>query len=239
MKKRLCRIISAALVLVLLIPLAGCDILWEMRANEFVDVSSDDWYFPYVVHGLRFGLIDGERGGYFEPDRTVTVAEFVTMLGRLHEHGNDTIGTPGEGAPYERYLNWAAELELDFTRYRRQYVRYVQYIDLTLPDALITREQMAVMVVCYIRVFELTGYFEHGFTMIDMWLGDGTESYWASASINFLRNRLLEFDTPLWHFRPRDYATRAEVLQLLVPICFAVYDLRHPVPWHSAWDLFN
>ena len=226
-------------LLVALLLLSGCIFSGADPAPpdtiEMVDVSPDDWFYPYIVAGLRFGLIEGESGGYFEPDRNVTVAEFVTMLGRLHEYGNDTIGTPGEGEPYERYLNWAAELELDITRVRRrnqgvEYIEYVQYIDLALPNESITREQMAVMVSRYISTFELWDYFRHGFAMGMISFGDFDTSDWALGTIELLRTSLLVYSEPGENrFRPRDYATRAEVVEILVKVCSAVYDLRHPM----------
>ena len=106
-------------------------------------VSSDDWFYRYVLFGMRFGLMEGvdEDNFRFEPGRTVTHAEFITMLGRLYEYATNTvIGIPGEGMLYERYLNWAVELDI---------IHGSESSDL-MPDAPVNYEQSVVFVYRYV-----------------------------------------------------------------------------------------
>ena len=144
MNKKLRKTLAVLLILALLFPTGAL-------AVEMEDVSADDWFYPYVMRGLDFGLITGTSNDSFrfEPNRPVTRAEFVTMLGRLHEHrlyweGN-SIDTPADGTFYGRYLAWAVEYGI---------IHGNQHGDL-MPRALITREQMAVIVYRYIDMFDL------------------------------------------------------------------------------------
>jgi len=183
----------------------------------FVDVSQDDWFHRYVTLGLRFGIIKGvsDNGSLrFEPNRSVTRAEFITMLGRLHEYGNETIGTPDEGAFYERYLDWAVQMGI---------IHGNEYGDL-MPKAFVTREQMAVIVVRYINVFQLWRYVRYeGITTTGTFHDYNEMSFWASGAIESLRTNLLAFGSHENYFRPRDETTRAETLAILATIALRLY----------------
>jgi len=146
MKKKLCSFVSTLLIIALLLPIVAIATNYQEPALP-VDVSVDDWFYPHVIHGIRYGLIHGvSKGSFlFEPNRTVTRAEFITMLGRLHEYGNETIGTPDEGLFYERYLNWAVEMRI---------IHGNENGDL-MPYTYLNREQMAVIIYRYIELFDL------------------------------------------------------------------------------------
>jgi len=154
----------------------------------------------------------------FEPNRNVTRAEFITMLGRLHEYGNETIGIPGVGTFYERYLEWAVELGI---------MHGNQYGDL-MPQAYINREQMAVIVYRYITEFELWSYFSvRGFARA--FSDERDVSSWAWGPIEKLRlSRVLRGGSG-FNFRPQDNVSRAEAVATLTRIGLAVYDLIHPM----------
>ena len=188
----------------------------------FDDVSQDDWFHRYVSLGLRFGIIQGvsDNGSLrFEPNRSVTRAEFITMLGRLHEYGNETIGTPGEGTFFERYLDWAVKNEL---------IHGNEHGDL-MPESFVTREQMVVIVHRYIMSFELHYYFLHEL-MLPAEPLTGNISDWALSSVEYYRVNIRVSGS--WYFRHKDFATRAETVEIFARICSAVYDQRHPL-WFS------
>ena len=179
---------------------------------EFEDVSPDDWFYRDVRSGLRSGIIQGVGGGRFEPNRNVTRAEFITMLGRLHEYRNETIGTPGVGAFYERYLDWAVELGI---------IHGNQHGDL-MPQAFVTREQMVVIVFRYVETFGLWRYVQfYGYTIPRNYDDEHLASYWAQGAIGALGEERLIRANPefgVFYFRPLDYAIRAEALAILVGI---------------------
>jgi len=196
------------------------------------DVSPDDWFYRYVMRGLDFGLITGTSGDSFrfEPNRPVTRAEFVTMLGRLHEHwdGNAIDGRP-DGTFYGIYLAWAVEHEI---------VLGNQHGDL-MAHALITREQMAVMVDRYIWIFEMSWHLSRARIPDEKFNDHQDISNWVLDEI--LRvvfcYRLMESTREQGNlvFRPQANSSRAEALAVLVrlgeqlvqlPLCSGCGDIR-------------
>ena len=80
------------------------------QSKSFSDVKSDDWFKPYVDKLSSWGIINGYQDGTFGPDKTLTRAEFLTMI---FNAGNtltmmyvDDNGQPGN---YEdiRTVHWA------------------------------------------------------------------------------------------------------------------------------------
>jgi len=218
-----------ALILVLFV-FAGCENGEENGESsaiepvmEFEDVSPGDWFYRYVVAGLRFGLITAEESEShrFEPDRDVTQGEFITMLGRLHEYGHGVIGVPGEEATYyERYVAWALEMGI---------VHEYRYWDL-MPCEPITREQKAVIICRYICIYDLLAYFMHDFFTTDATFWDYDEmSYWARGPVESLRYLLLANSRYRRYYKPHAPANRAEALAILSGVGSAVYDLTHPL----------
>jgi len=227
MNRKISKVITALLVLTfLLLPLevSAESVEAEPPAIEMEDVSPDDWFYRYVVDGLRFGIITGVSGDTFRfvPDRYVTRGEFITMLGRLHEYGHGAIGVPGDGPFYQRYLEWAVEMGI---------VHGNQYGDL-MPYVLINREQKAVIVYRYIDAFDLWDYFFHEYGFFGISFQDYWEiSEWAQRPVLRLRYQLLVTRREVRVFGPRDYISRAEALQILIRVCSALYDLVHPLPY--------
>ena len=182
------------------------------------DVSPDDWFYRHVTNGLRFGLIEGVGDGRFEPYRYVTRAEFITMLGRLHEYGNETIGTPGDGEFYTRYLEWAVELGI---------IQGNEYGDL-MPDTYITREQMVVIADRYIMASGLWMYvrYANGATIPPRFRDRPLISPWALTAASSLGQIRLGVSRPGFggYFRPQDNAIRAEALAQLTVIALRLHD---------------
>lgn len=52
-------------------------------AVSLSDVQPGSWYYNEVSEMVAAGFIDGYEDGTFQPDRTVTVAEAVTMTARM------------------------------------------------------------------------------------------------------------------------------------------------------------
>lgn len=75
MKKLFSGIVAASVVLTLAVS-AYAD------AN-LTDVTPGSWFYNEVSEMVASGYIDGYEDGTFKPDRTVTIAEFVTMAARM------------------------------------------------------------------------------------------------------------------------------------------------------------
>ena len=109
-------------------------------APVFSDVSASYWGYDAIRSLSSRGIVSGYPDGTFKPDASITRAEFATML--VKASGLNTSGTTGTftdvtaGAWYYGSVNAAASAGL------------VSGMgdNLFAPNALVTREQMAVMV---------------------------------------------------------------------------------------------
>ena len=200
----------------------GAVVMWNEEMStltiiNLVDVSPDDRFYRNIMSSIRLGLIDVPRDGRIEPDRYVTIAEFITMLVRLHETWSEPIGTLGVGAYYEQYLAWAVDIGI---------IRGNEIDDL-LPNAQITYERMVVFVYRYLKAFELRlippGYAIIG-PPLPMMPPESLErigvSLWAIRAVlyffetNFFR---IPIDTPM-NFFPQDNVSRVSATTLLLHV---------------------
>jgi polyhydroxybutyrate depolymerase len=73
----------------------------------FPDVSSRDWFAPYVCAAKQRGIVTGQRGGLFQPEASINQAEALKML--LLARG-ERIQEGSANPWYEPYLERAEEL---------------------------------------------------------------------------------------------------------------------------------
>ena len=171
---------------------------------------------PNTAHGFRFGILESEIGRSFsiEPERSVTRAEFINMLGRLHKYGNEIIGVPNDSADCERYFKWAVEIGI----FEEEYGNLE-------PDAILTREQAVVIMYRYIESFELNEYFLRAssrVTLVDF--RDQNEiSDWALQPVERLRFAFLLPSDVFEYFRPQDDTSHSMALEMLVRIGLRVH----------------
>lgn len=182
MKKFLSAIIAMALMLA---------ITPAVFAAEFKDVPDDAWY----IHALRcsedLGMVYGDGAGNFHPDEPVTVAQYITMLGRLF--------SDVEGNGYTPYLDWALRLK---------------YIDSNIlgVDNTITVEQFAVWLDDFM---ELTGIVpEHYWTDVAYVDRDDVSDYAKSSVDRMMSYSFLPVgEDSMLH--PHNPVTRAECMVAL------------------------
>lgn len=85
-------------VVTLLMRLSGGSIVAGER-RSFSDVSSDSWYYSAVMWAASKGILDDiVMGNTFEPDATVSRAQFVTLLWRTMGAETSTRSDTGGGA---------------------------------------------------------------------------------------------------------------------------------------------
>jgi len=106
--------------------------------NCFPDVSSQDWFSPYVCLAKKRGMVKGYDDGEFKPNRNVNYAEALKILGELYE-----------------YVAYSADDE----EWYAGYVRAAQYNETALPSSIkfdrsLTRGQMARLAAAYRANFE-------------------------------------------------------------------------------------
>ena len=54
-----------------------------VAVKPYPDVPQNHWAAPYIKAAVDLGLVQGDLRGYFNPDRTITLAEAVTVVLRL------------------------------------------------------------------------------------------------------------------------------------------------------------
>lgn len=73
------KIINIVLILALL---TGLCVPALAAAPVFTDVSSDKWYYTWVTKAAQQGWVSGVGDGRFDPEGSVTFAQFALMLDR-------------------------------------------------------------------------------------------------------------------------------------------------------------
>lgn len=54
--------------------------------TPFEDVTAEAWYYPYVGYLYKNGVIAGDEGDYFSPDKPITRAEFAVYISRFKKY---------------------------------------------------------------------------------------------------------------------------------------------------------
>lgn len=121
MKKRI--IATLALSAVLLAPT-------NIFAKTFKDVNNDDWYYGVVSELTDEGIINGYEDNTFRPNKSVTLAEFLTLM-------NNTIGEK-QAPNTDPNDNWFQPTFDELVSKGLDIVDYIQD-----PDYDITRNDMA------------------------------------------------------------------------------------------------
>ncbi len=172
-------------------------------SKKFKDVPAKSWYKDYVDYAVTYGLLNGTSKDTFEPTKTITRAEFVQVLANMS--GVDTSNNKvtckftdvESGAWYASAVKWASEKGIVSGTSDTTFA----------PTAVITREQMCVM---------LVGYAAYAKVEVDTsakvakFVDDAKISSWAKDAVYACKAAgIVEGkDTG---FCPQDTATRAEV----------------------------
>ncbi|MFC1647623.1 glycosyl hydrolase family 18 protein [Patescibacteria group bacterium] len=82
----------------------------EDFVNPFKDTGEAEWYFPYILSAVDFGMVQGYPDGTFKPDQKILRVEALKLA--LKSAGI-AIGRPGVGENwYEPYVDWAVNNRL-------------------------------------------------------------------------------------------------------------------------------
>lgn len=170
-------------------------------ADRYTDTDRH-WAEEYICRMTELGAVNGIEKFSFAPDMKVSRAMFVTVLCRLFGTEGGQYGTVfsdvQEGAWYTPYINWAAANGL-----------ILGYGDGTFgPDDLITREQMALILVrcCTEFGYALPDEDETGgFSDVEK------ISEWARAAVELANRAGLMNGRDTGEFDPAGAASRAEM----------------------------
>lgn len=173
------------------------------ESMPFTDVKPSDWYYSAVRYARANNFFNGITATTFGPNGTLTRGMFVTVLGRMA--GVDTADYPGDSgfgdvknssycAPY---VQWAAKYGITSGAGN----------GLFLPDATVTRQQMAAFLVRYFDAFQVNYDTGENVTTLPDDL-DKVASYARDAVTKLWKQGLLNGNGV--SFDPEGNATRAQ-----------------------------
>lgn len=88
--------------------------------NIFSDVSSDDWFYEYVLGAIQYGWIQGYPNGTFGPYDTITRAEVTTIVNRMLGRSAD-----------ESYVDGHQDILMQFNDISSSHWAYYQVVEAT------------------------------------------------------------------------------------------------------------
>ena len=176
--------------------------------KRFNDVGVDHWAVDAIAHSVARGYFKGEGNSRFAPNRAITRAEFVTILGRkagITPSGASTAFRDVKAdAYYAPYVAWAESKGIvkgtGFGKFE--------------PNRTITREEMAVILDKFLsdqnKTYSSTnkGQFNDGVKV----------SSWAKESVEKMTNQGLLSGVGNGNFVPKGSFTRAQAAQVLYTI---------------------
>ncbi|MBQ6431363.1 MAG: S-layer homology domain-containing protein [Oscillospiraceae bacterium] len=219
------RLISALLSLLMLLAAIP-----TIRAFDFEDTASH-WAAEYIDDAVRLDLFKGVSETRFDPEGTMTRGMFITVLGRLE--GIDLDFWSGAEAPqffddvaptqyYAPYISWAVCNGIADGMSPTSF----------LPDAPITREQMAKLIAFYVQRMrhELTA--PQNADIPESFADAEDISGWARESVDVLRQMGILNGLPDENggisFVPAKSSTRAECAAVFCRINAALVRNQNP-----------
>ena len=184
---------------------------------RFDDVNADHWAFSYIEYLAELGFVNGKTAKLFYPSDNISRAEFVTILARMSGENLPTYSaksTPFSdidgSAYYAAAVAWA---------YDSGVVNGTSATTFT-PDAKVTRQDIAVMIVRYAAykgfsfgaVNELREFTDN----------DAIAEYASDAVASMQRANIINGYTD-GSFKPTGNATRAETAKMLALIHNAMF----------------
>lgn len=176
--------------------------------TQFKDIGADHWALNAIAHSVARGYFKGEGEGRFAPNRAITRAEFVTILGRkagITPTGASTaFGDVKADAYYAPYVAWAESKGIvkgtGFGKFE--------------PNRNITREEMAVILDKFLTDQKKT----YPSTVKTQFNDAGIVSSWAKESVEKMANQGLLSGVGNGNFVPKGSFTRAQAAQVLYTI---------------------
>lgn len=182
---------------------ASKDSAWQ---NPFEDVRETDWYYYNVEYAYVNNLFSGTSATTFSPGTPMTRGMLVTVLGRMS--GADVSGYTSsfddvtDAAYYAKYTEWAREQGIVSGFGGNSFA----------PEAIITRQDMAVMLARYAAAMGLEApAMNAGATFADA----GKISDYAKDAATAMQKAGIISGKPGGVFDPKAGATRAEVSAML------------------------
>jgi uncharacterized repeat protein (TIGR02543 family) len=185
---------------------AGVTVKFSENPKNFID-NTVAWAKPGIDFVTEREIFLGTGQNIFSPDEAMTRAMFVTAIGRLYEHsfgsvsGTSTFLDVDANAYYARYVAWANANGV------------IKGIGINKfdPQANVTREQMAVIMLNLATLLKKTAVSDVSLTYAD----STSISSWAIEGTKYCQEtKVIEGGTD-GGFAPREDTTRAEASAIL------------------------
>lgn len=173
---------------------------------EFDDVPQQHWAYEQIRYLARRGFVTGMTETTYAPNNQITRAEFAAILFRMSQEAyvssGETFDDVKSGAWYETAVTWAKEKAI------------VQGASphLFSPNALISREDMAVMAARYIAA---QGHELKNGKEAELFEDDHQISAYARGSVYQMQSNDILTGKGNHTFAPSAHATRAEAAVIL------------------------
>jgi uncharacterized repeat protein (TIGR02543 family) len=177
--------------------------------NQFSDVGIKDWYFDAVAFVCEKGFFSGLSKNMFAPNATMTRGMLVTVLYRMA--GEPSVNTTGDffdvakGSWYEKAVSWALDNKIVSGLGDKRF----------LPDAPVTREQMAVILYNYNRRLQKDYTPTASKSALDRFQDKDKVSKWAVEGIRWAVETKIVRGKNINRLDAANTATRAEVAEIL------------------------
>ena len=174
-------------------------------SDQFVDVTSDKWYYEEVMTAAGKGWINGMRPGYFEPNGDMTRGQFVTIVARIMNYDEEAYSkTAFPDVASDKYYSAAVAFCKENNIIAGDDKGYFN------PDEPITREQMA-KILCEAAGVEQVTDPENTYA------DDASIAGWAKGyAYGCQAAGIMHGDESANVFDAKDSATRAEGAAVLV-----------------------
>ena len=172
----------------------------KLPSSQPVEDISGHWAKDNINALVKMGVITGYEDGTFRPDQNISRAEFAAILVKAFN-----LSTQSGKTFSDTQNHWAKQFVS--TAYANNVVN--GYSDSVFkPDNMITREQMAVMVANAGKLSTQKG--------IPDFSDNASMSVWAREAVLSANNAELIAGYPDNTFRPKNYATRAEAVTVVL-----------------------
>ena len=197
-------------------PAASVDIyvVFEVQgASYYDDVRTDDWFYTAVTFVTDRGYFFGVSEDLFAPYMNMNRAMFVTVLGRMEgvdvsKYTGTAFSDVEAGSYYAPYVAWANENGIVLGR-------TAEIFD---PTDDITREEMAAIMYRYCDYLGMDMTIDNE-QFMERYTDRGDISDWAVTYIEWAVGAGLIHGMTPYTINPLDYATRAQVAQVIKNLC--------------------
>ena len=174
-----------------------------------MDVKESAWYYNEVVEAVETGIINGKTQNLFEPDSTMTRAEFAAIIARslgLPEKNNGIFTDVSENDWFCSYIN---------TAYSYGIIKGICENKFN-PNGTITREEAAVMVTRAAKLCGMDTELENVAVrdVLSQFSDYVKASEWSQTSLAFCFDEEILSDEAM-DIKPKEVIKRAEIASML------------------------